>query len=176
MASLPIRYLVKKGLCDHLAGISIADGYFSDVKSVFRGRAVVGDEVPLPALALVDGPSPLWPSYAGDDKLMSWGDWQMFIQGWWNEDQSQDHPSDPAELLAADVALRLSMVCAFNPETGGGLFPEIYQLGGLISSIDIGPPVVRAPDGQQQLTRAFFFMPIMIRMSASAAQPNVEVT
>lgn len=174
MASLPKRLLVKMRMCDHLLGIREVDGYFSTVQTVFRGRAVIGDEVSLPALALVEAPSPIWPSYAGEDKLASWGNWQLFIQGWWDEDGSNDHPSDKGDLLAADVALRLSMICASNPRTDLGLFPEVYKFDGLIDSIEIGSPVVRAPD-LQQVTRAFFYLPLMITMSAAADAPNVDI-
>jgi hypothetical protein len=179
VASLPVRLAIKMRLCDWLEGIQTADGYFSDVQRVFRGRMLIADEVPLPALALIDTPSPIWQSYAGDDKLMSWGNWQLFVQGWWAYDPDKfDNPCDDVDLLAADVALRLSMICAFDPKTGGGIYPEIYKLGlggpALIDSIEIGPPVVRAPDGQQ-VTRAFFYMPIMITMSAELDKPYITV-
>lgn len=171
MARLPIMLALKRRMADHLAGITVAGGYFNDVQKVYRGRKVIGDEAPFPCLSIIEAGTPGTALWVGQDQDMGWSRKTLFVQGWAKDDQ--ENPTDPADYLMCDVVERLSMVCQDGKQSFHPAHPEIYQFGEIISEMEIGPGVVVAPDGPA-VTRAFFYLPVTVTMSIELDNFTIE--
>lgn len=156
----PKRLVIKKTLTEWLEGITVANGFQHDLSQVggvvrvFRGRDQFGDNDPLPCVAILE---PLKPDVdidaagsgrAVDENLI------LMIQGWVAPDQSSVHPSDPAELLLADVKKRVGQLI------GNDLPPheiqEHHNLFGLLADVRVEPGTVRQPDQFSALAYCYF--------------------
>jgi len=163
-----LRLQVQKNLSAVLGTISVADGYSYDMpeSSVFRGRAVFGDDDPIPMLSILEVPIPLDQRGSPIDSELSHGSWELMIQGWVKDDKQ--NPTDPAHPLLADVKKRLAIERAKanemdNPEDG------IFGLGDHVTGLRIGPGVVRPPD--QLSAKAYFWLTITLDLAEDLADP-----
>ena len=133
-----------------------------------RGRHVIGNEqTPLPALAILEAPRPDVADYADEEAFMRHDKWTLLIQGRALDDKL--NPSDTAYWLEAAVEERLSQVIA-TKSSGTAKYPAVYMLGGLVTSFEIAPPVVRPPDDKVSAA-AYFFLPIRVGIAANVGSP-----
>lgn len=163
-----LRLQIQKNLSAVLGEISIANGYLNDVpfENVFRGRAIFGDDDPLPMLSILEVPIPLDQREPPIDATLSSGSWELMVQGWVKDDKQ--NPTDPAHPLLADVKKRLAIERAKanemdNPEDG------ILGLGNHVTKLRIGPGVVRPPD--QLSAKAYFWLTITLDLAEDLADP-----
>jgi len=172
---MPTRLLILQRLTDHLKAITIANGYDFDLgEKVWRGRIILGQEIkPLPAISIIEAPRADTNAYfSGDWKEMRREMWTIFIQGMIEDDL--EHPTDLAYHLAAAVESHVARIGASDRNTGNPVYPEIFNLGGLITNIEIAPPVVRPPE-QQVTSTAFFFLPVRLGVATPVGQPYTTV-
>lgn len=178
---LSVKLSLMRKLCAHIEGITRAAGYQFDlhpqpdehgvvVPRVYRGRAVFGDNDPVPLISVLEGPVPdRDPRFAALNQVKREDDWIIFVQGW--AATPQQNPTDPAYQLMAAVERRLSEIVS-SRLSGLPLNPAAYMLGGAISGFSIGPGVVRPPqDGVS--SKAFFYLPCVIRLPVDVTQPFV---
>ena len=164
MANVPLRLQVLRNLTACLEQTSGSDhlGQPFDLRGqVFRGRTEFGEETSLPAVSILEGPQPDIGIYAGFKEARN-TDWLLLMQGWAKDDKA--NPNDPAYWLQAAVEEQLSKIMARKPGRPSPLHPEFYLLGGLITEIEIGPPVVR-PLQEKASARAFFYQPIRVGLA-----------
>lgn len=140
--------------------------------AVFRGRSLLGADIPRPAVSLLENPRPDQITFAGVDMEALRGDWVVLVQGLAEDDKS--NPSDPAYWLAAAVEVALSRINATRGETGRPLFPDEYMLGGLLTRVDIGHPVVRPPE-REISSSAYFFLPLRLGVAGLVGEPYTAV-
>ena len=139
---------------------------------VFRGRAVFGDSDPKWMLSILESPRPFTGQFADDGQVRR-DLWPIFIQGWCPDDKS--HPSDPIYSLLDDVERRLDCVTRTSRDTGMPKFADHYLLGEsldgdgyLITSLEVGPGVVRPPtDGLS--SKSFFYLPLQVGLARIAS-------
>jgi hypothetical protein len=171
---IPKRLLILQRLCEHITGITKAAGYHFDLdeRSVHRGRNILGAESAVTkerpvAVSVIESPRPDIATYAGD-----WGEarsewWTLLIQG---QALNDLRDTDLAYFLAADVELHLSRITATRSQTGSAKYPDAFNLGGLITGMEVAPPVVRAPEPQVSAT-AFFFLPVRVGVAGKTGDP-----
>lgn len=135
---------------------------------VFRGRVEFGDETTLPALSILEAPMPDVGIFGGANEMIS-ENWTLLVQGWAKDDPK--NPSDPAYWLSAAVTAQLGRTTAIrNGSSGKPLYPDNYLLGGTIVTIEVGGSVVRPLDAKTS-SRAFFYLPIRIRLANPVSDP-----
>lgn len=171
MPDMPVQLVVLKRLTNHLAGMTEAGGYGFDMAGrVFRGRVLLGAETELPALTILEAPDPVIGNAADDAGLVRDTPWRVFIQGFVEDDKI--HPLDPVYYFKAAVQRRLAEINA--ERHGQPEFPAVYRLGGLIEELQVGIGVARPPQ-QGVSDKAFFWLPVTIRMRFDSRRPTTQV-
>jgi hypothetical protein len=145
---------------------------YTMTNSVFRGRSVFGEDVLAPSISILEAPRQFNPNDVGDAKLTQNEDWALLIQGFADEDQK--NPLDPAYDLLAWTQARMMRLTATKPNGSlGGLYPDEYMLGGLITKIGYQIPVVR-PGKDDVSDTAYFYLPVVLGVVSNLAEPFVE--
>ena len=163
---------ILKALTGHIETMTVLDGFGYDLCGrVFRGKAVYGDEMPLPCVSILEAPRPdESPRPYGHERARRIEDWSLLVQGWVEDDPV--NPTDPAYDLKAHVESRLSQIVRVNEVNGNPAFPQFYRLGGLIAELSIGPGVV-SPPRPNISAKAFFYLPLMVKAAFSPLSPFV---
>lgn len=178
---LPTRLAILTALCDVLANPTPGDTNDAyGIIPVYRGRAILGEDikVSLPCCAIIESPiSDPSVQFVGDDEEMRKDKLTLLIQG-----RAVDTLNDSADLsvqssdvaywLEAAMETRLARIQAnFR---GTATYPLDYRLGNLITSFEIGAPVVRPPEQKLSAT-AFFFLPVRVGIAKQSDQPYTTV-
>ena len=167
----PLRLEIQKRLTVVLEQITPSNGFVMDfsattVKRVFRGRAVFGDNDPIPMLSILEAPIPIDQLPAPADSGMSSGGWELVIQGFFKDDK--ENPTDEAHVGLADVKKRLAMeamksLLLSHPNDG------ILGLGNDVLKMQIGPGVVRPPD--EISAKAYFWLNLQLDLAEDLTDP-----
>lgn len=160
----PIRLQILKLLTTHLAGVTPANGFVSDLSApgaVSRGRHLHGENDPTPMVAILENPRLNDSFRAGEQNAQRYDSLSLLVQGWVKSDS--EHPTDPAYQVAEDVELRLGEIIATDRQ-GDPLIPQAYLLGRLIGSMTIGNYSVRPPS-EQTSNKAFFYLTLEISLA-----------
>src|SRR5690606_11541926 len=96
------------------------------------------------------------------------GMWTLLIQGIAEDDKA--NPGDAAYYLAAAVEAQLAKLTAMKPGRPVPLYPDDHLLGGLVTGIEIAPPLVRPPEKEVSST-AYFFLPLLVGVAVAPGQP-----
>jgi hypothetical protein len=171
MTDRPLRLRALDYLTTLLATISPTNGFQSDLSGlgqVVRGRLNVGDNEPLPMVALNEPPLAIQPSESSEQNPNRVSDWDILVQGWVADDPA--HPCDKAYILAAEVTQVLANEKKKpSGRAGTGLGPNFLNLGPAITKMRIGAPVVRPPDGTS--TTACFYIVLTLIIVEDMTQP-----
>jgi hypothetical protein len=162
-AEVPVRLQILRALCAHLEGIVGPDwGDFDLSGKVFRGVNRFGEESPETFLSILEAPRPDSGRQAGENEASRSAEWPLFLQGWTKDDPR--NPSDPCYYLLDQIEHRLAMIVRVNGHSGLPVHPDVYLLGGLITSFQYGPGVVRPPtDGISSKT--YLYMPLRVGLA-----------
>lgn len=175
MIEIPTRLYVLQRLTALLEGTNGPDQFgvpYDLTGKVYRGRTEFGNETDLPALSILEAPSPDVGKFAGSYQAMS-ESWLLLIQGWAVNDMQ--NPCDPAYWLAAAVQQRLALIVAERSDgSARPLDKEWFNLGGLITQCEVGPSVVRPPEAKAS-SRAFFYQPIRVGLAQRVIEPYRSV-
>lgn len=165
----PLRLRVLKALTETIKTITPTNGclhdlsdYASDgrvMERVFRGRDLFGFDDPLPMVSILEKPVPLEQLRAAPDNTTRFGEWEIIIQGFVEDDLN--HPTDPAHFLAAEVSLALALEKRKRHNILG--IPRVNDLR-------LGAPVVRPADGEISAV-AFFLLPLTITLAEDLLNP-----
>lgn len=176
MSLIPTRLLILRRLTALLEEVAYQDEAGNDVLMlgrVSRGRILLGEESKPPLLSVLEAARPdPHTGYAGDENDAHHDMWPLLVQGIIEDDI--DNPTDPAYFMVAAVEAQLSKIIAVDANTGHALFPQHKDLGGLITALEIMPPVVRPPEDKVS-SKAFFFLPIRLGVAISSDQPYTTV-
>lgn len=158
---VPKRLAIIRALQALLEGVSEAEGdAFTLAGKVYRNRSLLGadmNERPnLPMVALIEAPRSDIGSYGGDEREMRRDSWSILVQGI-AADSKRGEKSDDVYYLCQDVEKRLHRMQAEKPSNGKPLYPEHHMLGGMITSVEIAPPIVRPPENGVA-NNAFFYI------------------
>lgn len=176
------KLLTLKRLTRHLEGINPNNTWTDEngvehpfdmdlTAKVYRGRTVFGDEVEPPFIAILEAPRQINPNGGGDSGLKQDENWTLLIQGFAPDDPY--HPSDPAYKLLAYVQSRMAMLTMEKQSGGrGGLYPDVYRLGGVTGKITYQIPIVR-PGKDDVSDTAYFYMPVSIETVTDLSRPLV---
>lgn len=171
MKKVPHRLAVIMAMQKHLEGITPADGYDFDLRGkVYRNRILLGAEVQTnpPALSIMEAPRADIAVYAGEDNTWRKDHLTLLIQGIVKDDKTSN-TADQAYYLEDAVEQRLARLIAIRRETGRALFPDEHFLGGIITSVEIAPPVVRPPEAQVSAT-AFFYLAVRLGVAGEVGK------
>ena len=168
----PKRLKVLIQLTDLLAGISTAEGdaFTLGPERVFRNRSLLGTDTGVTqraTLAIIEAPRPDFAVFAGEENGNRKDMWTLMIQGIVPDDQTANTFDDPY-FLCQDVERRLQRIMAVK-RSSTPEYPEWYLLGGMITGIDIAPPVVRPPEAQVS-SNAFFYLPIRLGIAVKIGE------
>lgn len=172
--NVPTRLLVIQRLQAQLETITPANGYPFDLTGkVFRGRILLGADIkPLPAVSMIEASRPdAATQFTGDWSEIRREGWTILIQGLTEEDML--NPTDNAYHLEAAVEKCLAKILEVDRK-GDPVDPVLFNLGGLITSLEIAPPVVRPPEDKVSST-GFFFLPIRVGLVGNLNQPYTAV-
>jgi len=157
----PYRLAVMKALTEQLKGITVANGYTYDLtNSVFRGRAVFGDDDPVPMISVLESPRNEPGQFSGENARK--GDLTVLVQGWADDDD--ENPTDPAYFLMDAVEHRLARVTAISSSTGEPVYPTEYLLNRLVADFKVQPGVVRPPMMDGISSKAFFYLAVTLTL------------
>lgn len=171
MVEMSVQLVVLKRLTNHLAAMTEAGGYGYDMAGrVYRGRTVLGNETPLPALTILEAAETPEGNPAGGERLVRDVTMRLLVQGFVPDDKV--NPTDPAHALKAMVEKRLAEVMA--EQNGRPAFPAVYHLGGLIEGLSFGIGACRPPQPNVS-DKAFFWIPVNVRLVADAQSPTMDV-
>lgn len=146
---MPIRLHIQRALTDRIRTVTPANGYQNDLsEAVFRGRQYFGNQDPLPMVAILQAPQQDEPNKANSASARYLRSMNLLFQGFAVDDP--DHPTDPAEVLMAEVVQCLSGI----PEEIAKA-PEMNWNG--VDQIEIGPGICRPPD-QEISSVAYFWL------------------
>ena len=109
---------------------------------------------------------------AGTGRLLNDEDWLLLIQGFAKDDKK--NPTDPAYDLMAWTQMRLARITTENKNGArGGLYPNEWRLGGLVSEIRYQIPIVR-PGKDTVSDTAYFYLPISVGNVTELTMPFVS--
>ncbi len=160
------RLLLIKALCDYLKGeVTVAKGYNFDLTEVRRGKRNFGNELRLPAVAVLENFNPdRGPETIGADIGQMHKYDQVYLLNGWADDTDLAvgaEEGDAAHLLMGDVKKALGKLK--QPRMRYGYFD------GLASTLNIEPGVVRPPD--EQSSKAYFWMRIRMEVVEKVGDP-----
>jgi hypothetical protein len=165
------QLLILQRLTFQLQQITPANGYDYDLSaSVYRGRLAFGADASVPFVSINEAlrPDPR-PMEGGEAKLKRHEFWPLILQGWVNPvgNIGMAPTDDLYQLMGACMACLARVVAESAP--GVASFPE-YRLGGVITSMGIGPGVVRAATPQAGGTECFY-LPVTVGYATNVADP-----
>jgi len=167
----PKRLAVIMALQALLEQISVDDGdAYTMADKVYRGRLLFGTEVTVnaPALSIIEAPRPSEAAFGGEQKEQRADWWTLMIQGI-VPDTKRGPDADNAYFLCQDVERRLNRIQAAKSGSGSPAFPDIYMLNGMISAVEIAPPVVRPPEAGVS-DHVFFYLPIRVQIGVTIGE------
>lgn len=167
----PFRLSVLKNLTSLLQTITPANGYSFDMsESVFRGRAIYGDDDPVPMISIIETPIPEDAIAAPVEAHDSYSDWNLLVQGWVADDPL--NPTDPAHYLMAEVKQALAKEkLKYRTFTPGNPGPGLLNMSGKVDKIIVGTGVVRPAD--ELNAHANFWLSISLKIVEDNLNPYV---
>lgn len=139
---------------------------------IHRGRMVLTQNDPVPAVAILDNVDPdRYPSLAGRNgyELPTQDeDYVLLVQGWAVDDKV--NPTDPAHRLMARVKKALAGLLDRGHPDEPPQEGDVYLLGGLITRLSVEPGVVRPPI-EQSSAEAFFWLRISVGFTENPDDP-----
>lgn len=179
----PFRLLIQQNLTAALKEITPTNGYVNDLSDiggkprVVRGRALFGEGDPLPLVAILQPPHAVDPIENPTGLMESVGEWVLLIQGWASDDPV--NPSDPAEILMADVRKRLAKLPGEGAPPGeasannilglGPANPAMQKKNNTVVNLTIGRGVVRPAADRSE--RANFWLLLMVNIAEDVGNP-----
>lgn len=160
----PFRLRVLKALTLALQQITPANGYQHDLStSVFRGRELFGDDDPIPMVSILEAVDEQDQDFSPRGGDGSAGVWPLLVQGFVEDDM--ENPTDPAHHLMAEVKKRLTE----ERRKGATMRVGIFDMGGLVDSLNFGGGVVRPPDGISG--KAYFWLRLDLGLVEDLSNP-----
>lgn len=167
---LPHRLKVMLALQKLIEGANIVEGDAFDLAGkVLRNRILIGADVTSapPVVAIVEAPRADIATFAGEESEMRKDYWTIMIQGIARDDRKD--ATDDVYFLCQDVERRLNRMQATKRQSGNPVYPEDHMLGGMITSVEIAPPVIRPPEAGVA-NNAFFYIAIRLGMAAKIGE------
>jgi len=169
----PFRLQILYKLTEIIRTVSPTNGFYNDLSSeeaVVRGRIFIGDDEPVPMVAINEPPMAIEHLKTSPQNPSRSGDWDILIQGWANTSVDAYSGTDYAYALAAEVQQALaSEKVKPTGRPGSGLGPNLLGFGPRISDMRIGAPVVRPPD--ETSAKACFYMILTLQISEDITKP-----
>lgn len=166
----PFRLVVQKRLTAALEGITVANGYQSDIGPgrVFRGRLYYGDQDPIPMISILEEPIASETDLEPLDGQGGSTPYNLMIQGFVQDDP--ENPTDPAHVLMADVKKVLAALNKERATTDRVLaFPDKAPT---VLGIEFGGGVVRPPDDLS--AKAYFWLRVTLSLVEDNEDPYVD--
>jgi len=168
---VPRRLAVLIAMQNLLAQISTAEGDAFDIglARAHRGRLLFGadeNEHP-PAVSIIEAPRPGVPVFGGHDFEVRRDMWPLLIQGI-TANTRRDDSTDDAYYLVQDVERRLARISAMD-NRGRPVYAETHMLGGMITAVEIDPPVVR-PAEPGVSSNTFFYLPVRVGIATEIGE------
>lgn len=169
----PFRLQVLDRLTDLIRTVTPANGFFYDLsaeEAVVRGRLFIGDDEPVPMVALNEPPLAIEQIRSAPQNPNSAGDWDILIQGWAKTSLGENGGTDNAYVLAAEVRQVLaSEKKKPSGRPGSGSGPDFLGFGPKILDMRVGAPVVRPPD--ETSAKACFYLILTLQISEDMTKP-----
>jgi hypothetical protein len=166
---IPRRLKVIMALQNLIAGASKENGDAFDLAGkVYRNRILIGAEISdkPPAVAIIEAPRADIATFAGEEAAFRKDYWTIMIQGIAADNRKDTE--DDIYYLCQDVERRLNRMQA-ETRNGNPEHKEDYLLGGMITSVEIAPPVIRPPEAGVA-NNAFFYLAIRLGMAAKIGE------
>lgn len=162
----PLRLELTKRLTTVLEEITTANGYAVNLGPgrVHRGRLAYGQETPTPSLSILEVPIPPNQQSAANEAGLYKGMWDLTIQGWAADDRI--NPTDPAQVLLADVKKRLGLEGRKKNRRGA---QGILGLGDTVLDLIVGVGVVRPPEDISP--KAYFWLSVTLEIVENITTP-----
>lgn len=164
----PFRLQVMRALTDGIAEkVAPANGCTNDLSQAsFFGRAVWGDNDPLPLASLIEDPREQTTKstvVAGKGHLVPW---RLLLQGF--VDDNPDDPTGPAYVLAAELMRAVAQIAQENFDRDDSVLGARRKTN-VIQQIGIGAPIVRPPD--EFSSKAYCWIPLTLDLFETPSAP-----
>lgn len=166
----PKRLAVMLALQKLLEQISEDDGdCFTMAGKVLIGRVLYGADTIMqaPLLSVIEAPRPDFAIFGGNGNEARVDKWTLLIQGLMEDDKTPDTADHPY-YFAQDVEKRMKRITSLK-RSGSPEYPDLHMLGGMISSVELAPPVIRPPEAQVS-GNAFFYIPIRLGIAVEIGE------
>lgn len=137
---------------------------------IFIGKSILGQDVILPAMALLESPNPTPGNLSGQNGRKSNFDFRLLLQGFAVEDKKD--PTVPAYRLKAQAQMLLARVMLLTGPNRP-MYPDDYLFGGVLTSFTIGQGVVRPPEDKVSAT-GHFYIPLTVGLAIDANNPYAQ--
>lgn len=172
-APRPFRLQVLDALTALIRQVSPANDFHHDLsaeETVVRGRLFIGDDEPVPMVAINEPPLAIERVRGAPRNPNDTGEWDILIQGWAKNSLNDYSGTDNAYILAAEVRQVLaSEKTKASGRPGSGLGNNLLGFGTRISDMRIGAPVVRPPD--ETSAKACFYIVLTLQISEDMTKP-----
>lgn len=171
----PFRLRVQKSLTEALKQITPANGFKSDLsdftedgedkKRVSRGRALYGEDDPLPMVSILEEPIAPETDLAPSSGTTGTGPYDLMIQGFVDDDK--DNPTDPAHFLMSDVKQRL-----IGLKLDEDISNRVFRFGpkaNTVVGVSFGGGVVRPADEVSAV--AYFWLRVSFDLAEDHLNP-----
>lgn len=136
---------------------------------VYRGRQVVGADIPLPFLNISESIRNGQTHTTSDN--IARNDRVDFLLSGYADTKSVTHPIDAAYEQLVKIETAFSKIFAKNLRTGNPLYKEWYNLGGLVSNFEYHPPVCHNPADDVH-NKAYFYVFFSFNTAYDSSNPT----
>lgn len=170
----PLRLRIQEAITAVLATVPQTYGDTETLDGhVFRGRAIFGDDDPLPMVCLLEDVDEKLQTPTPVGGKTTKFPWTLLIQGFTEDDRL--NPSDPAQELMALVRQRLMQECVKAqgtspnrpPVSAAGQGP--FGFGNVITEVRMSPGVVRPAD--EVNGKAYFWFKLTLEIVENGLDP-----
>lgn len=163
----PFRLRVQEALTAELEGITVANGFQSEIGpgKVFRGRLYFGEKDPLPMISILEEPIAADSDLEPEDGAGGVTPYALMVQGFVKDDP--DNPTDPAHYLMADVKRVLVKLKGQVDDD-----ERVFHFGAkapTVLDVSFGGGVVRPPDDLS--AKAYFWLRVTFDLAEDNEDP-----
>lgn len=124
---------------------------------VYRGRQVVGRDIPMPFLVINETIRSGDTTSVADEGRTTRHDRVDFLLSGYADMESVLHPIDVSYGWIAKIEKAFSKIHKINRKNGNAAYPEWYNLAGLITDFKYESPVAHNPPDEVQSKSYFYF-------------------
>lgn len=139
---------------------------------VFRGRQVIGKDIPKPLLNISEDIRP-GSERPSSDKVVRQDTCEYLLSGY-IDNNNIEYPMDEGYECIAAIEKAFARIMGIDRKNGDPIDKENYRLGGLISAFSYFPPICHNPPDDVQ-SHSYFYIKFSFTVLYEASAPEVSM-